>query len=221
MASEQTTRRDWLRSAAIVGGAMAGGRAWEAAAMAEANKGPRIVDPHVHVWKNDPRYPWPADLASPPKDDALPETLLGLMAAHGVAHTVIVHVIYYRWDCRYAADAVKAHPGKFQGVCRINPESAEPAAELDRWTSAGFHGVRLSPALGPGGEWINDAKQMETSPPGRTVTAKSQYTHRRTQNGACTYTDRTGPSAADRILRPRAGSASRVAVVRGRPVPAR
>jgi predicted TIM-barrel fold metal-dependent hydrolase len=83
------------------------------------------------------------------------------MAAHGVAHTVIVHVIYYRWDCRYAADAVRAHPQQFMGVCRINPESAKPRAELDHWVAEGFRGVRLSPGLGPGGEWINDTRQMD------------------------------------------------------------
>jgi predicted TIM-barrel fold metal-dependent hydrolase len=113
------------------------------------------------VWKNDPRYPWPADLRSPPKADALPETLLELMRQNGVERTVIVHVIYYQWDCRYAADAVRAHPGKFQGVCRVDPTSDSAPAELSRWVAAGFHGVRLSPPLGAAGEWINDQPRMD------------------------------------------------------------
>ncbi len=129
--------------------------------MADEPKTPRIVDPHVHVWKNDPRYPWPAELASPPKEDALPETLLELMHKHGVEKTVIVHVIYYRWDCRYAADAVRAQPDKFMGVCRVDPHGQKPASDLDHWVAHGFHGVRLSPGSGPGGEWINDVKQMD------------------------------------------------------------
>lgn len=162
MAIDQTTtRREWLRQATLAGMAVAGSRVWGAAAMADESKRLRIVDPHVHVWKNDPRYPWPKELASPPKEDALPETLLKLMAQHGVEKTVIVHVIYYRWDCRYAADAVRAHPDKFMGVCRIDPESRQPASDLDHWVSEGFHGVRLSPAVGAGGEWINDVAQMD------------------------------------------------------------
>jgi predicted TIM-barrel fold metal-dependent hydrolase len=162
MAIERTsTRRAWLRRAALVGAAAAGSRVWGETAMAKESRGMRVVDPHVHVWKNDPRYPWRADLASPPKEDALPETLLGLMAEHGVEKTVIVHVIYYRWDCRYAADAVKAHRDKFMGVCRIDPQSREPASDLDHWVAEGFHGVRLSPGVGPSGEWINDVKQMD------------------------------------------------------------
>ena len=129
--------------------------------MATAPEKLTIVDPHVHVWKNDPQFPWPADLAQPPKEDALPETLLGLMSQHGFAHTVIVHVIYYRWDCRYAAAAVQAHPRKFDGVCRVDPQSPTAAADIDHWVSEGLHGVRLSPAVGPGGEWIKDRRLMD------------------------------------------------------------
>src|SRR6516164_5840822 len=98
------SRRAFLQTAAVVSaGAMVGTRS-RSSAMSEEPMPLRIVDPHVHVWKNDPRYPWPKDLANPPKEDALPSTLLQLMKSHGVEKTVIVHVIYYRWDCRYAGD---------------------------------------------------------------------------------------------------------------------
>ena len=129
--------------------------------MADSRRKLTIVDPHVHVWKNDPAFPWPAELKQPPKEDALPETLLGLMQEQGVDYTVIVHVIYYRWDCRYAAAAVRAQPDKFAGVCRVDPESPTAAADLDHWIAEGLHGVRLSPAVGPSGEWIKDRKLMD------------------------------------------------------------
>ncbi len=122
----------------------------------------RIIDPHVHVWKNDPRYPWPKELSRPPKEDALPSTLLGLMNANGVEKTVIVHVIHYRWDCRYAGDTIKAHPDRFMGVCRVDPMSDRAVEELDRWVrDYRFHGVRLSPAADASGDWINDRKRMD------------------------------------------------------------
>jgi len=130
-------------------------------AMAHMPNSLRIVDPHVHVWKNDPRYPWPAELASPPTTDATPAMLLAQMREHGVENTVIVHVIYYRWDCRYAADSVRANPAKFAGVCRINPESPQAPDELSEWVSNGLRGVRLSPAVGPTGDWINDHSRMD------------------------------------------------------------
>ncbi len=129
---------------------------------AEEPKMPEIIDPHVHVWKNDPRYPWPAELKEPPAQDALPGPLLELMDANGVSKTVVVHVIYYRWDCRYAADVVKAHPGRFMGVCRVDPMSPTAPDDLSAWVrNSGFHGVRLSPVEGADGDWINHRPQMD------------------------------------------------------------
>jgi predicted TIM-barrel fold metal-dependent hydrolase len=123
---------------------------------------PRIVDPHVHVWKNDERYPWPKELKDPPREDALPSTLLDLMKANGVEKTVIVHVIHYRWDCRYAGDTIKAHRDKFMGVCRVDPTADSAADDLTRWVKDyGFHGVRLSPAADKAGDWINDRDRMD------------------------------------------------------------
>jgi len=103
------SRRDFLRTApaaAVLGTASLG------SAMSAEPPALRIIDPHVHVWKNDAKYPWPKDLAKPPKDDALPSTLLDLMKANDVEKTVIVHVIHYQWDCRYAGDTIKAIDGK-------------------------------------------------------------------------------------------------------------
>ena len=130
-------------------------------ALADEKKA-RIIDPHVHVWKHDPNYPWAKEEKEPPKDDALPETILRLMKANGVDNTVIVHVIYYRWDCRYAGDVIKANQKQFMGVCRINPEADSAADDLKRWVGDyGFHGVRLSPEADKTGEWINDQPRMD------------------------------------------------------------
>jgi predicted TIM-barrel fold metal-dependent hydrolase len=117
---------------------------------------PRIIDPHVHVWKNDPRYPWAKETTDPPKQDALPETLLELMKANGVSGTILIQVIYYRWDNSYVFDVIEKYPKSFRGVCRINPESPSAPADLARLSKKpGFAGVRLSPGPGPEGDWIN------------------------------------------------------------------
>jgi predicted TIM-barrel fold metal-dependent hydrolase len=127
-----------------------------------ASKKTQIVDSHVHVWKDDPQYPWPKELRQPPKEDALPSQLIRLMRENHVDRTVIVHVIYYRWDCRYAGDAIKADPIRFGGVCRVDPQAQSAPDDLTRWVrDYGYHGVRLSPYLGPKYEWINDRKQMD------------------------------------------------------------
>lgn len=114
-----------------------------------------IIDPHVHVWKHDPRYPWAKETTRPPEKDATPEMLLDLMRANGVARTVIIQVIHYRWDNRYAAEVLRQYPQYFRGVARVNPESPQAPDDLSRLVEEqGFQGVRLSPAGDAAGDWI-------------------------------------------------------------------
>ena len=114
-----------------------------------------IIDSHVHVWTHNPTYPWAPETTEPPPDEATPEMLLEAMAAHGVERTVLVQVIYYRWDNHYTAHALKAYPDKFMAVCRVNPEDPAAPDHLSYWTEEqGFHGVRLSPAVDASGDWF-------------------------------------------------------------------
>ena len=112
-----------------------------------------LIDSHVHVWKQDPQFPFAAG-ASVPDGDFSAERLLELMAANGVARTVLIQVIHYKWDNSYVADVLKRYPGKFHAVCRVNPEGPTAPDDLSRLTEQGFRGVRLSPAVGPEGDWI-------------------------------------------------------------------
>lgn len=115
---------------------------------------PILIDSHVHVFKHDPAFPF-APGAHPPPEDASVETLLSLMQANGVARTVIIQVIHYKWDNSYLAAVLKRHPKQFHGVCRVNPEDPASPDHLTRLTQEqGFHGVRISPSAGPDGDWI-------------------------------------------------------------------
>ena len=113
----------------------------------------RIIDPHVHVWKHDPKYPFAAG-AKVPDRDAAPETLLDLMKVNGVSRTVIIQVIHYKYDNRYLADVLKQYPGTFQGVCRVDPLDAAAPDHLSSLTEQGFRGVRLSPSGDASGDWF-------------------------------------------------------------------
>jgi predicted TIM-barrel fold metal-dependent hydrolase len=140
---EKLTRRKVL---AAMGGA---------SALAAFQPNYRIIDSHVHVWKNDPRYPWAKETTRIPDKDATPEMLLALMKASGVAKTVIIQVIHYRWDNSYLADVLRQYPAHFQGVARVNPEDPEAPDHLSRLVEVqGFRGVRLSPAADSAGDWI-------------------------------------------------------------------
>lgn len=113
----------------------------------------RILDPHVHVWKHDPKYPF-AEGAHPPERDATPEMLLELMKANGVARTVIIQVIHYKYNNSYLADVLKRYPKIFHGVCRVDPLDPAAPDHLSRLTEQGFRGVRLSPAGNASGDWF-------------------------------------------------------------------
>jgi len=114
----------------------------------------RIIDPHVHVWKHDPQFPF-AEGAKVPDRDATPETLLDLMKANGVARTVIIQVIHYRYDNRYLAFVLKQYPKMFRGVCRVDPLDPAAPDHLSKLTAEGFHGVRISPAGNASGDWFH------------------------------------------------------------------
>jgi len=113
-----------------------------------------IIDSHVHVWKNDPRYPWAKETTSPPEKDATPEMLIEKMKKHGVAKTVLIQVIYYRWDNSYCLDALERYRQYFQAVARVNPEDPASPDHLSKLVGQGFRGVRLSPNQTAAGDWI-------------------------------------------------------------------
>jgi predicted TIM-barrel fold metal-dependent hydrolase len=135
-------RREWLSGAA-------------GAAISSGATSYRVIDPHVHVWVNDPKYPWAKETTQPPREDATPEMLLALMKANGVAKTVIIQVIHYRWDNSYLADVLKKYPQHFQGVARVNPEDPAAPDHLSRLVGEqGFRGVRISPSADARGDWF-------------------------------------------------------------------
>ena len=109
-----------------------------------------IVDPHVHVWINDPAYPWPVENTNPPEEDRTAEMLLEVMGAHGVDRAVLVHPIHYLWDNSYAVDCAARYPDRFMAVGRVNPEDADAPDHLSRWTEETcMHGVRIRPRGDP------------------------------------------------------------------------
>lgn len=113
----------------------------------------QIYDSHVHVWEHDGRFPF-ASGAKVPAENASPEELLRLMAANGIAKTVIIQVIHYRYDNSYLANVLGRYPSKFVGVCRVDPLDPAAPDHLTRLTEQGFQGVRLSPAGDSTGDWI-------------------------------------------------------------------
>ncbi|MBS1156523.1 MAG: putative metal-dependent hydrolase of the TIM-barrel fold [Proteobacteria bacterium] len=115
---------------------------------------PLLIDSHVHVWKRDPAYPFAAG-RKPPTEDATAEMLLDLMKANGVARTVLIQMIHYKWDNSYLADVLKRYPQYFLGVCRVNPEDPAAPDTLSKLVQEQrFRGVRISPYASAEYDWI-------------------------------------------------------------------
>lgn len=141
-------RREFLSGALVT--ALPGTRT----ALPENTPKYRILDPQVHVFVNDPHYPWAKETTHPPRRNATPAMLLELMRTNGIARTVLIQYIGYRWDNRYVLDSMEEHRPNFMAVCRVNPVDPTAPDELSQLTEKGFHGVRLSPAGAASGDWI-------------------------------------------------------------------
>jgi L-fuconolactonase len=126
----------------------------EMAGAAAVVPGYSVLDPHVHVWQRDRRFPF-APGAKAPDFEATPESLLQLMKANGIQKTVIIQVIYYLYDNSYLAAVLRKYPQYFRGVCRVDPTDPAAPDHLARISEQqGFQGVRLSPAANASGDWF-------------------------------------------------------------------
>jgi predicted TIM-barrel fold metal-dependent hydrolase len=76
------------------------------------------------------------------------------MKANGIAKTVLIQVIHYRYDNAYLASVLKQYRGTFQGVARVDPLDPAAPDHLSDLTEQGFRGVRLSPAGNASGDWF-------------------------------------------------------------------
>lgn len=148
-------RRQFVSGSTLAGAALLGGlRPAPAEAATQAGGAPLMIDSHVHVWKRDPAFPF-SPKRKAPTEDATAEMILDLMAANGVARTVLIQMIHYMWDNSYLADVLKRYPDKFLGVCRVDPEDPAAPDTLSKLVSEqGFRGVRISPYTAPEYNWI-------------------------------------------------------------------
>src|SRR3954452_19230396 len=114
----------------------------------------KIIDPHVHVWKHDPAFPF-AQGANVPARDADPETLLDHMKFNGISRTVIIQVIHYKFDNSYLASVLRKYPPYFQGVARVDPLDPAAPDHTSKLAAEGFKGIRISPSGNASGDWFH------------------------------------------------------------------
>ncbi|MDA0712134.1 MAG: amidohydrolase family protein [bacterium] len=101
-----------------------------------------IIDPHLHVWSDDPeKYPFGP---SKPSQPGSVELLFETMAAAGVDRAVIVQPIHYLFDNRYVADCIRRFPGKLAAQALVDPTAPDATDQLERLAvEQGFGGIRI------------------------------------------------------------------------------
>jgi len=109
-----------------------------------------IVDAHVHIWKQDLRFPNPAATFMSPTSDIPLHLLRHYMDEHGVGRAVLVQPMYPGEDNSLIADAARAEPDRYAAVCVVDPRLPEAPDRLEFWVKErGCRGLRLRPAFAP------------------------------------------------------------------------
>lgn len=153
-------RRHFLKNVALSAGALSVGTGALTLGTnsTEAKAKPTIIDTHMHVWASDKKkYPYPKDFKGPPHP-ATVEMLNEDMDQYGCTHSVLVQVIYHKWDNTYVADCAKRFPKRFKAHGLIDPEGPNVAEKLRYWMKdyGGIHGMRFSAIYYQGkDQWIN------------------------------------------------------------------
>jgi len=106
-----------------------------------------IIDAHAHVWDGTAagKDPGPVRAGYSAQSQAPVELLLDYMDEAGVQKAVLVQPWFYQWDNAYLAGCLARYPGRFRGVCVVDPRGAGAPAALQRWRDQGVTGIRLRP----------------------------------------------------------------------------
>jgi L-fuconolactonase len=122
-----------------------------------------IVDTHVHVVSEDQqKYPRQVTPGAPGEwvQDMSAKMLLALNAQAGIDKTVLVQPYSaYRFDNSYTADCAAEYPGRFAGVCILDPLEDNAADSLSYWvTDREMRGLRLFTTTETEGSWLDDPR---------------------------------------------------------------
>ncbi|MCB1018738.1 MAG: amidohydrolase [Bryobacterales bacterium] len=130
-----------------------------AAALAARAAQPRLlIDTHLELWSQDPRFPFhhPERPDVRPKDSAPVENQVEQMRDFDIRYAVLINPRYYGWDNSYIAHALHSYPNLFVAHGLLDPEDPQAPAKLRHWVvDQGFQGMRFSPIYHPKSTWLN------------------------------------------------------------------
>src|SRR5690349_11301781 len=131
------------------------------AAAAAAPKQRLIIDTHLEVWTDDPRFPFhhperPKLTVADAKMPAPIENQVEQMKDFGLKYAVLINPRYFGWDSSYISYSLHKYPKLFVAHGLIDPLDPKVHERLRYWVKEhGFQGMRFSPIYHPKGTWLN------------------------------------------------------------------
>ncbi|MBM6550372.1 amidohydrolase family protein [Marinomonas ostreistagni] len=98
------------------------------------------VDTHAHIFATD--LPLTSERRYAPEYDALVETYLAHLDAHGLSHGVLVQPSFLGTDNQYLLEALARYPERLRGIAVVEHTISE--TQLDALHQAGIVGIRLN-----------------------------------------------------------------------------
>lgn len=128
-------------------------------AIAAQKKQRLIIDTHLEVWTDDPRFPFGhperLDLKGV-KVQAPIENQVQQMKDFGLKYAVLINPRYFGWDNSYISYSLHRYPQLFVAHGLLNPEAPDAVDRLRYWIKEHqFQGMRFSPIYHPKSTWLN------------------------------------------------------------------
>lgn len=118
-----------------------------------------IIDTHLEVWTDDPRFPF----GHPERPDlkkvdvqAPIENQVQQMKDFGLKYAVLINPRYFGWDNSYISYSLHKYPKLFVAHGLLNPQAPDAPERLRYWMQEHqFQGMRFSPIYHPKSTWLN------------------------------------------------------------------
>ena len=146
MPHADSTRRQFLAQAAAV-------------AVATAAAPRLVIDTHLEVWTDDPKFPFHHPEHPEMKREAVQapiENEVDEMREFNLRYAVLINPRVFGWDNSYIDYSLHKYPKLFVAHGLLDPLQADPAGRLRYWVKErGFQGMRFSPIYHPTSTWLN------------------------------------------------------------------
>jgi predicted TIM-barrel fold metal-dependent hydrolase len=134
-----------------------------AAPLVAANPTRLIIDTHLEVWTDDPKYPFHhpehPEITRVPVQAPI-ENEVEELKDFGLKYAVLINPRYFGWDNSYISYSLHKYPMLFVAHGLLNPLGPDPAGGLRYWIEEhGFQGMRFSPIYDPRSTWLNSPDQ--------------------------------------------------------------